>query len=108
MPINSSHEFSHEEIQTIEKHNLTVADVRDVLSRFSVNAEGAAELELDTAISIALSVKDGKELPLESFLQNEVSEEVAREGQSSEEEIVTMPETTELEGSVETEEKPME
>lgn len=88
-------------------HNLTVADVRDVLSRFSVNAEGAAELELDTAIAIALDIKAGKELPLESYLQNEVSEEVATEGQESEvvadDGIVTMPETTEIEGTIESE-----
>lgn len=91
MPINSSHEFSPEEISIIEntavetRHDgrrvtiyLTLADVREALADFSVNAEGAAELELDTAIAIAIDRIKGKNLVLTSFLDNEVSDEEAR------------------------------
>lgn len=83
MPLKPDHEFSPEEISLVESNGLTIAEVRDILSRFSTNAEGSAELELDTAISAALEVKAGKALPLESFIQNEVSEEVARNGQEA-------------------------
>lgn len=91
MPINSSHEFTPEEISLIEstsvetRHDsrrvtlyLTVADVREALADWSVNAEGGAELELDTAITIAIDKLKGKNFILSSYLDNEVSDEEAR------------------------------
>lgn len=94
MPITVGHEFTPEEINLIEGSGLTVAEVRDYLGRFSMNAEGSAEVELDTAIAGALMLKNSPvEAPLESALQNEVSEEVATEGSPvKDEEINVMPE----------------
>lgn len=79
MPINSAHEFSADEIAQIEAHGFTVADARKFLSDWSVNAEGSAEIEFDTLISGLVDLKKkGGEAPLESFLDNEVSDTEAR------------------------------
>jgi len=80
MPINSSHEFSADEITQIEAAGLTLAEVRKFLSDFSVDSveNNAAELELDTAIGGALKAKAEGKLILESYLDNEVSDAEAR------------------------------
>lgn len=91
MPIDSSHNFTPEEIQLIERQYvekmedgrkfrvyLTLADVRDALARFSVDKEGSAKVELVPAISIALKVLSDQKLILESYLDNDVSDEEAR------------------------------
>ncbi len=80
MPINSSHEFTAEEINQIEITGLTVAELRKFLSDFSVNSpeNNSAEMELDAAIGGALVAKANGTLILESFLDNEVSDKEAR------------------------------
>lgn len=77
MPINSSHEFSAEEIAQIEAHGFTVADARKFLADWSVNAEGSAEIEFDTLISGLVTAKVNEPV-LESYLDNEVSDSEAR------------------------------
>lgn len=82
MPITVGYEFNQDEISQIEGAGLTIADVREFLGNYSANAEGSAEVELDTAIGGALKIKalreEGKEPVLESFIDNEVSDEEAR------------------------------
>lgn len=75
MSITHTHEFTPEEITLIEHNGLTLADVRDVLSRFG-------EQELETAIGTAVQIKAGHVPPIENpQVQKEVPEDVAREGQ---------------------------
>lgn len=85
MPINSSHEFSADEITQIEAAGLTLAEVRKFLSDFSVDSveNNAAELELDTAIGGALKAKAEGKLILESYLDNEVSDAEAKPQEKS-------------------------
>lgn len=83
MPINSSHEFTAEEIKQIEDAGFTVASARDYLSKWSVNAEGAAELEFDTMLGGMIALV-GKKPILESYLDNEVSDEEARPQEKTE------------------------
>ena len=85
MPINSSHEFTPDEISLIEGAGLTIAEVRKFLSDFSVDSpeNNAAEMELDTAIGGALVAKANGTLTLESFIDNEVSDEEAKPQEKS-------------------------
>jgi hypothetical protein len=77
MPINSSHEFSTVEIEQIENAGFTVAAARQFLSDWSVNGEGAAELEFDTMLGGMIKARDSKPV-LDSYIDNEVSDDEAR------------------------------
>lgn len=88
MPINSSHEFTSEEISQIEQAGFTIADARQFLADWSVNAEGAAELEFDTMLGGMLATRKSKPV-LESYLDNEVSDAEARPQEKSSDAVNT-------------------
>lgn len=79
MTLTVGHEFSSEEINLIEKHDLTVADVRDVLGRFP-------EQELDTAIGLAVVLKKGHKPAIESVTDTVTDEEARPQEKSSDSE----------------------
>lgn len=79
MNILHDHEFTADEINLIELAGVTIADVRDVLSKYG-------EQELDTAIGTAVQISKGHVPPIENpQVQKEVPTEVARHGQEASE-----------------------